>query len=278
MMDKDQIHSLLDPVIMMAVDAGNHILSVYEKAEIEVKTKDDKTPLTTADTLSHGAIVHALSPLGFPVLSEEGNIPAYDTRKNWETFWLIDPLDGTKEFISRNGDFTVNIALIHKQQPLMGVVYVPVSGELFLGAPHTGARRTLIKNNDARKWEANSQRLKAAPLPGKDGIRVVASRSHLNEETETAIQELEKQYGHVDLKSRGSSLKLCMVASGEAHVYPRFAPTMEWDTAAGHAVAIHAGLEVVEPLTGNPLHYNKEDLHNPWFVVKSPNLPWKYKQ
>jgi len=273
-MDNDQINSLVDPVIKMAVEAGRNILSVYEKTAIDVKTKEDRSPLTLADTRSHNCLMQNLSPLGFPVLSEEGDIPEYENRKSRETFWLVDPLDGTKEFISRNGDFTVNIALIHRQQPVMGVVYVPVSGELFVGAPELGARYVLIEQNDAGQWKAKSKPLQAAGLPRKDGIRVVASRSHMNKETEDAIFQLEKQYGKVHLTSRGSSLKLCMVASGEAHVYPRFAPTMEWDTAAGHAVALHAGLEVVEPLTGVPLRYNKEDLHNPWFIVKSPELRW----
>ncbi len=244
-----------------ALLAGKAILAVYESSrESIVQIKSDNSPLTEADTASHEIILKELSAAfpDIPLLSEEGKEIPFSVRKEWKSLFIADPLDGTKEFISRNGDFTVNIAYAEDGIPVAGVVYAPVTGELY-SADAEGAYLTI---------NGSVQKIFAAPAPvAGEPIRIVASRSHLTKETEDFIQSLEKKFSDTETKSRGSSLKLCMVASGEAHIYPRLAPTMEWDTAAAQAVVEAAGGKVYDYATGKPLRYNKENLLNPWFVV-----------
>lgn len=201
------------------------------------------------------------------MLSEEGrNIP-FDERMNWEYLWIVDPLDGTKEFIGRNGDFTVNIALIHKNVPVLGVVYIPVTGTFYFGVKSKGAFRSELHNvNNALEVFENAIQL---PLSKTERpYTVVASRSHMNTDTEDFIVKVEQERGKVLTISRGSALKICMVAEGSADVYPRFGPTMEWDTAAGHAVAVEAGCLFTKGDGVSPVLYNKKDLLNPYFIVK----------
>lgn len=251
--------------ITAALDAGKKILEVYNQ-DFAVDIKDDKSPLTEADRQSHNAITGYLTNTNIPLLSEEGKKMEYDERKDWETFWLVDPLDGTKEFIKKNGEFTVNIALVQRGKPVMGVVYVPVTGKLYYGYEGIGSFIVNANGENAEELMAKATPIPAATAPAV--YTIVASRSHNTPETEVFIEEKRKEHGVVDCVSSGSSIKLCLVAEGKANVYPRLAPTMEWDTAAGHAVAKFAGCKVYNWDTKNELEYNKENLLNPWFVVE----------
>ena len=262
------MNDLLKVSIKAAIEAGKKILEVY-KNEFEVEIKSDNSPLTEADKRSHLAIKDMLSPFSIDMLSEEGKLLSYDERKAWKKFWLIDPLDGTKEFIKRNGEFTVNIALVENGHPVAGVVHVPVTGKTYYGDENKGSFAFTFNENDNKSVEEymnSAEKLPDASAPSV--YTVVASRSHNTPETENFIEERRKQYGEVNCISSGSSLKLCLVAEGKANVYPRLAATMEWDTAAGHAVAKFAGCNVYDYKTGKELEYNKENLLNPWFVVE----------
>ena len=264
-----------------AIQAGRAVLEVYD-TDFEVEHKADDSPLTLADRRSHHIIVAHLSPTSLPVLSEEGREMPYAERKNWRTFWLLDPLDGTKEFVKRNGEFTVNIALIRDGRPVMGVIYVPVQDMLYFGAAGKGAYKLVqaagrigaapeTPVDQEERFQAvchASQRL-PLPSPAPTRITVVGSRSHSTPEVQRIVDDLKEQHGEVELIAAGSSLKICMVAEGRAHLYPRTGPTMEWDTAAGQAIAEAAGAGLVVFDTEEPLRYNKENLRNPWFVVKS---------
>lgn len=257
--------------INAALQAGERIWEVYNdpKADFQVERKADNSPLTIADKQAHTVISELLAQTPFPILSEEGKHLPYGERAAWETLWVVDPLDGTKEFIKRNGEFTVNIALVHLGVPVMGVIYVPVKRWLYFAAEGLGAFKVEnVAPADSLVWEDFKER--AVRLPQKeqrDEFVVVASRSHSTPETEAYIARMRQEHGNVELRSSGSSLKICLVAEGKADVYPRFAPTMEWDTAAGHAIVRAAGGEILQVQSGEPLRYNKEDLLNPWFIV-----------
>ena len=253
----------IQALIALAEKAGEAILKIYAK-DFEVETKADASPLTEADLASNAVIVAGLKQLypDVPIISEENKLLPYDERKGWDYFWLVDPLDGTKEFIKKNGEFTVNIALIKGHTPVLGVVHIPVQGLTFYGDNVNG---TYKKNGNGTPEKLH---VGATPYTEKNKVTIVASRSHNTPETEDFISNLRNQGKEVDTISSGSSLKFCLVAEGKADVYPRFGPTMEWDTAAAHAIAKFAGLEVYDHTTGKPLQYNKENLLNPWFVVK----------
>lgn len=264
---------LLTVAVNAAVAAGGEIMTVYNDPEQDfgIEIKADNSPLTKADKRSDEVIAAALKPTGIAILSEESAHAPYEQRHNWKDMWIVDPLDGTKEFIKKNGDFTVNIALAEDGTPVLGVIYVPATQELYWGLCGSGAGKLTGVDSTMRFADMAAIRAASAMLPvveHRDVFTVVASRSHLNDETRAYIEQLQATHGHTDTLSRGSSLKLCMVAEGRADVYPRFAPTMEWDTAAGHAIATAAGCEVVRADDGTPLTYNKPDLHNPWFIVR----------
>jgi 3'(2'), 5'-bisphosphate nucleotidase len=231
--------------------AGEVILKIYESGDFSIEAKADDSPLTMADKAAHKAIVSVLESTNIPILSEEGRSIPYSERKGWEYFWMIDPLDGTKEFIKKNGEFTVNIALIHNNRPILGVVYPPVLDQMYTAISGQGA--TL----DGKTIHSSKKKL------DHSGLRTVASRSHMSPETEEFLAQLDKP----EIVSKGSSLKLLMVASGEADVYPRFGPTMEWDTAAAHIVVEEAGGQVLHTDQSKPIDYNKENLLNPYFLV-----------
>lgn len=273
-MESNHIRAGLSVAIRAALEAGKHIMQIYTdpKQDFNIECKSDNSPLTIADKIAHEVISNMLHLTGLPVLSEEGMHEPYELRKDWEAFWLVDPLDGTREFIKRNGEFTVNIALVLDDRPHLGVIYVPVSGDLYFGEPFLGAFKVsgIREWNDAESLMDLIGRAKRLPFErqNKDTFVVVASRSHLSPETEDFIKRAQLEYEHVETISKGSSLKICLVAEGVADVYPRYAPTMEWDTAAGHAIASCAGKQVLQAGTQMPLLYNKEDLHNPWFLVK----------
>lgn len=248
--------SVLTQAALTAADyAVEEILAVYNSGTVQTEMKHDNSPLTLADRRAHKAIVSVLGNTGIPMLSEEGKDIPYETRRHWEYLWLVDPLDGTKEFLKRNGEFTVNIALIHNQQPVLGVVAVPVTGDVYFASAGNGA---FVRRNGKIQ-----PLVKRKPVTlYQPGLRVVASRSHLNDATLQFIEKLKDP----QLLSKGSSLKFMLLAEGLADVYPRFAPTMEWDTAAGHAIVNEVGIPVLQKEKFTELVYNKEDLVNPSFV------------
>ncbi|GLB51541.1 3'(2'),5'-bisphosphate nucleotidase CysQ [Neptunitalea chrysea] len=261
--------SLLLQAIKASIVAGEKIMYIYDNEDFEVDFKSDDSPLTKADIASHKEIVKILENTNIPVLSEEGKSIPYEDRKGWDQLWIVDPIDGTKEFIKRNGEFTVNIALIEKQKPVLGVIYVPALKELYFSTVEMGAYKCYdvesFDKEELTEWVESSVKLPVNS--GRTVYTVVASRSHLSFETEEFIDGLKKQYGSIQSISKGSSLKLCMVAEGQADCYPRFAPTMEWDTAAGQAICEHAGFKVMDYKTKEPMLYNRENLLNNWFLV-----------
>ncbi|MFI3304278.1 MAG: 3'(2'),5'-bisphosphate nucleotidase CysQ [Rikenellaceae bacterium] len=245
--------------IEAALAAGRSILNIYNDpdSDFEVERKADNSPLTKADKAAHIEIVKFLEPLQIPILSEEGRSMPYEERREWDRLWIVDPLDGTKEFIKRNGEFTVNIALVESGEPILGVIYVPVTGELYYGDREMGAFKVV---------EEQTQQL---PLKEERfGYRVVASRSHLSQETSDFVEQLRHEHPSVELVSKGSSLKICLVVEGSADVYPRYAPTMEWDTAAGDAILRAVGGYLSYTDRCEPLKYNKIELLNPHFITR----------
>ena len=266
--------------IRAAIHAGRDIMDIYTDpaADFGIERKADNSPLTRADKAAHERIAAYLAPTDIPILSEEGAQLPWAVRRTWKRLWIVDPLDGTKEFIKRNGEFTVNIALVEDGAPVMGVIYVPVSRTLYYATTAHGARKATLTATQA---DADATRLativadiegEATPLPLADGAArpytVVASRSHLSLETAAFIDTRRAAHPDLQTASSGSSLKICLVAEGRSDIYPRHAPTMEWDTAAGNAIALAAGRTMVDATTDAPLRYNKEDLHNPWFIVR----------
>jgi len=266
------LKSLVNKAIIASIEAGKKILEVYSSPDFEIQLKSDNSPLTLADRKAHDIISEYLNETNLLILSEEGRDIPYKERKKWNLFWLIDPLDGTKEFIKRNDEFTVNIALIEKGKPIAGVVYVPVSKTLFFGTINDGAFRLfdaqkILGSKGKPDWFIIAEKL--PELISDDTYRVVASRSHMSSETDDFIQKLKTNHPKIEIVSKGSSLKLCLIAEGKADIYPRFGPTSEWDTAAGHAIINGSGGKVV--LADNPeidLKYNKENILNPYFIAK----------
>jgi len=272
--------TLLVPAIRTAVRAGEPILEVY-RGELQVEYKDDRSPLTLADTRSHAVIAAGLADTGIPVLSEEGRDIPFAERSRWRRLWVVDPLDGTKEFVKRLGEFTVNIALVEDGRPQLGAVFVPVANRLYFGALGEGAFRlddpqtiaALRAPGPAGEATEALARLKAAaarlPLDTQDHspFVIVGSRSHATPELHAFVEEKRRELGAVEFISAGSSLKYCLVAEGAADVYPRLGPTMEWDTAAGQAIVEAAGARLVRWDTGAPMTYNKQNLLNPFHVA-----------
>jgi len=249
----------LEKVVAIAKEAGDAIMEIYDR-DFKIDYKEDNSPLTEADTKSNEIICSALEKAypEIPILSEENRAADYEVRKHWEYFWLIDPIDGTKEFIKKNGEFTVNIALIHKDTPVLGVVYAPALDDMYKAKKGKGA----FKNGEKLPLEINNT--------PKKSLKVVASKSHLSEETQAFIDDLAKTTESIEQVSKGSSLKLVMVAEGVADIYPRLAPTMEWDTGAADAVVREAGKMSYQYENDqcDVMVYNKENLLNPWFVIK----------
>ena len=245
-------------IVTIAKEAGNAIMQIY-KQDFEVEYKQDSSPLTLADKEANNIIEDGLNKLSvnFPILSEEGDDIPYEDRKHWEYFWLIDPLDGTKEFAKKNDEFTVNIALIHKDTPVLGVVYAPALDICYWAKQGEGAFK-------------DGQRLPIKTVKQRNTYKIVASRSHMSDETQAFIDAIDTSK-EKELISIGSSLKICLVAEGEADIYPRLGPTMEWDTGAAHAIANESKSEFQSYNNGKYLRhkYNKEFLLNKWFTVHS---------
>ena len=256
--------------IEAALAAGNEILKIYHK-DFNIEYKDDKSPLTDADLISNKVIIDHLTATGVPIISEENKQTAFETRQNWNKCWIVDPIDGTKEFIKKNGEFTVNIALVEDGITQLGVIFVPVTKELYYtNSIKTKAYKTIIPNsNDKSIGELLflDEDLILPKLNIGSKIKVVGSRSHMNDDTVEFIDILKKEYQEIEIVSKGSSLKFCLVAEGKADVYPRFAPTMEWDTAAGQAICEACGLRVIDQNTQKSMLYNRKDLLNNYFLV-----------
>ena len=254
--------------IEASLKAGKAIMEVYNSV-IEVEYKDDKSPLTLADKNANDIINSYLIPTQIPIISEENKQTDFSIRKKWRKCWVVDPVDGTKEFIKRNGEFTVNIALVENGKPQFGVIYVPASKVIyFANVSNSEAFKTELTSHEATIDEVLKSRKPLQPKSGDSNpIQVVGSRSHMSQETLDFMEGLKQRGKEVEIVSKGSSLKFCLVAEGNADVYPRYAPTMEWDTAAGQAICNAVGIVVISKETNSPLLYNKENLLNPWFLV-----------
>jgi 3'(2'), 5'-bisphosphate nucleotidase len=262
---------LINLMILASLEAGEKILEIYNQ-KFEVEYKSDMSPLTIADQEANKVILKYLNQTQWPILSEESKLVPYDERRNWEYFWMVDPLDGTKEFIKHNGEFTVNIALIKNGQPILGVVFAPAMNKIFWGIVEENIAyevNNVEVGTNIQFLHDNKQTIhsKSEDIPYK----IVGSRSHSSPETEELVNNLIEKHSKVEFVSMGSSLKICLIANGSAQIYPRLAPTMEWDTAAGHAVALASGCEFFDAKTNLPIVYNKESLLNPWFIVEAIN-------
>ncbi len=264
-----------EELLSIVLEAGNAVMNIYNSNTLNINKKEDSSPLTDADLASNQIIINGISKFSdFPILSEEGkNIP-YDTRKNWEKFWLIDPLDGTKEFISRNGEFTINVALIEKFNneyvPTLGIVFAPALNKIYWNNDETAfCART---NNQFEIVNSSVEVIQSSN--SNDPYKIVGSRSHSGVETEELIKKIKTIYNNVEFISMGSSLKICVVAEGKANIYPRLGPTMEWDIAAAHAICKKAKCEIFKYDDNDFINlnaiiqYNKENLLNPSFIVK----------
>lgn len=268
-------HHLLHQTIIASVLAGKEILKVYD-TNFKVDYKDDKSPVTFADKNASEKIIEELKAFNIPVLSEEGVHDDFKTRNNWDKLWIVDPLDGTKEFVKRNGEFTVNIALVENNSPTLGVIYSPVFKDLYFAAKGIGAFKIDRKNFESMIDTIQTSTLEnllsiAQKLPiknNRENYVVVASRSHMSSETYEHIEKLKMLHKEVEIVTTGSSIKMCWVAEGVADEYPRFGPTMEWDTAAGQAILQEAGASLIDFETEAPMKYNRENLLNNWFIAK----------
>ena len=263
-MEKDYLHI----AIRAAIEAGKEIMNVYSQ-DFKTVYKTDKSPLTEADLVSNKVLVAYLEQTGIPIISEEHEQATYAIRKTWQRCWIIDPLDGTKEFIKKNGEFTVNVALVENGITVFGVIYVPAFHELYYtDATKTNAYKSHIATTEHLEALLFKVQDKITPSkPSKAFVNVVASKSHINDATLTFIDDLKSTYNTITTLSKGSSLKFCLVAEGKADIYPRFAPTMEWDTAAGQAICEAVGVHVIDMETKKSLLYNRENLLNNHFLV-----------
>jgi len=263
------IKNNLSELLNLAVEAGNAILEVYKTA-FDVEIKDDNSPLTLADQHSNEIICKGLIKLGgIPILSEEVAQHPYEERKSWKSFWLVDPLDGTKEFVRRTGDFTVNIALIEGTEPIFGLIYVPVSRKLYFALKGHGSYTVLSSTNMPDSYEKIVAISRKLPLENtaREGFTIATSSLHGSPKTDAYIKKEKEKHPVVNVISAGSSLKFCLIAEGLADAYPRFGPTMEWDTGAGHIIVAETGKKLVCYDTMETLRYNKPSLYNPDFLV-----------
>lgn len=261
---------LLLRIVNVSIEAGKEILKIYESNDFGISLKSDNSPLTNADKVSNDTIMRVLEELKNPIISEENKQIDYEIRKQWSKFWLVDPLDGTKEFIKKNGQFTVNVALIENYLPILGVIYVPVEKKLYFGMEDFGSFVISDIDSEIKSVEDLLNKSQKIPLKHENrNYRAIISRSHYSKETEEFIEKLKSDFSEIELMSVGSSIKFCTIAQGEADIYPRFGPTMEWDIAAGHAIVKFAGGSVKNLSTNEEMKYNKESLLNPFFVVSN---------
>ena len=265
------IENLTLKAITACISGGAEIMSVYN-TEFDFELKNDNTPLTLADKKCNKKIEEILSNLKIPILSEEGKPTDFNDRKKWKYLWIVDPLDGTKEFIKKNDEFTVNVALINNNKPIIGVIYVPVKNILYFSNENIGSYKLSISPVELKNISSIENLISnSIKLPITKNINkyvIVASRSHMSKETEKFVKDKSQKNKNIEIISVGSSLKICMVAEGKADVYPRLAPTMEWDVAAGHAIAKYSGFKILNFENGEELTYNKDNLLNPFFIVE----------
>ena len=271
--------NLLKLAIEAALKAGEIIEDIYRNDDFELEIKQDNSPLTKADKAANDVINEFLTTTSIPIISEENKEIDFKKRKHWETCWIVDPLDGTKEFIKKNGEFTVNIALVEHGKPLLGVIYTPISKELYYAnvTDKKAYKVILNKNHDGlENWFDDAFRM--TPKKTEDSsIKVVGSRSHMNNDTKIFMEELSTHYESIEIVPKGSSLKFCLLAEGKADIYPRFAPTMEWDTAAGQAICEAVGIRVISKNTFQGLTYNKSNLLNSDFIACSNTIEFDEK-
>ena len=263
------MRQLLRTALEAAVAAGKEIMKIYKSDSFSVELKNDNSPLTLADQRANEIINNFLISTNIPVISEENKQTEYEVRKQWQQCWIVDPLDGTKEFIKKNDEFTVNIALVQNGAPVLGVIFAPALNTLYFAIVSEGKAFRFKGNSDDLKEILNGA-VQINPAPEGSHLKVVGSRSHMNEETQNFIEEIKSsRKKNVEIVSKGSSLKFCLVAEGHAQIYPRFAPTMEWDTAAGQAICEAVGLKCIVRETGEPMTYNRENLLNSHFSVSN---------
>ncbi|MCU4176528.1 3'(2'),5'-bisphosphate nucleotidase CysQ [Carboxylicivirga sp. N1Y90] len=256
-----------------AIAGGQATMMVYNRGEVKVMLKNDQSPLTEADIESNLVIERLLQTSNLPVLSEEGKLLSYEERKGWHTLWIVDPIDGTKEFVKRSGEFTVNIALVEDGKPILGVIVAPALNTVYWG-DESGAYKSMLHKNWLKKTAMDVVTdLSPIKLPCKttDQFTVVRSVSHYSDETKEYMQMLDEEIPNSASLSIGSSLKMCVLAEGGAHLYPRLGPTMEWDTAAGQAILEASGGQLFDWTTKESLRYNREELLNPWFIATAVN-------
>ncbi|MDO5977863.1 3'(2'),5'-bisphosphate nucleotidase CysQ [Flavivirga spongiicola] len=263
--------NLLDLAIEAAVKAGETIEEIYKHDNFELEIKQDNSPLTKADTAANTIINTFLKTTPIPIISEENKETDYEERKHWKKCWIVDPLDGTKEFLKKNGEFTVNIALIEHGKPILGVIFSPISKELYYAnVLDKKAYKIIVDENYKYSDNLFDEAHRIIPKKTNDSlIKVVGSRSHMNDDTKVFMKELSANYPSIEIIPKGSSLKFCLIAEGKADIYPRFAPTMEWDTAAGQAICEAVGIHVISKSTFEDLSYNKSNLLNSHFVVSN---------
>ena len=253
--------------IEASIKAGKKILEIYTSDDFIVEYKSDESPLTLADKFSDEIIKNALKVSNIPILSEEGNVLDYNKRKDLKHLWIVDPLDGTKEFIKKNDEFTVNIALVENQKPILGVIYAPALSLLYFSEENFGSYKLDLNVSTSIDLDFNKA-LKLPIIKNETKYSVLTSRSHLDKETLSYIENLKNIRPNVESIAIGSSLKFCLLAEGTADCYPRFSPCMEWDTAAGQIICKGAGFELIDQTTNTEMLYNREDLLNNSFVVK----------
>lgn len=261
----------INKALKAAILAGEEVLKIY-KRDFEVEYKNDHSPVTEADKVSSKIIVDHLKDLEFPILSEEETEVPFSERKNWKALWVVDPLDGTKEFIRKNDEFTINIGFVSDGKPVFGIIYIPVTGEIFYGGKRLGAFKLKKEDFDESIFlpEENNYQLNSdfADIAKKESIVLAGSRSHSSKETEAFINELYAKYNDLKFIKIGSAIKFCRLAEGKIDMYPRFQACMEWDTAAGHAILQGLGKDVLRVYDGKPLVYNKKDLLSPYFIAQ----------
>ncbi|MDL2320375.1 3'(2'),5'-bisphosphate nucleotidase CysQ [Alistipes sp. OttesenSCG-928-B03] len=279
MVTKEQCDYLLPRAFNAALRAGAAILDVYDKGrDYEITIKEDLTPLTEADSRSHNIIKNYLGRTRVPILSEEGRAMLFQERMGWDLFWMVDPLDGTKEFIKGNGEFTVNIALMADNQPVLGIVYVPYIGRMYFADSERGSflRENTYPEEDA-EYSLEEMMAEARQLPlttaANNPVRVAVSRSHNTEDTYALLDKLREKFPDMEVIEQGSSYKFCMLAEGTVDYYVRTTPTMEWDTAAGQVILETTGGTVRTIPNGTPIKYNDETLINPGFACRSRFMP-----
>lgn len=257
--------------IKAAIKAGSEIIRIYEDGNFQIESKEDNSPITLADKSANNIINEFLKPTGIPIISEENTETEFSERKRWDSCWIVDPLDGTKEFINKNnGEFTVNIALIKNNKPVFGVIYIPVSKELYFGDVVEGRSFKMIFDTNTFEEDLLKYAEEIFPRSVQGTILIAGSRSHINEETLKFIDGIKKKYSQeVKVIPKGSSLKFCLIADGTMNIYPRIGATMEWDAAAGHAICKAVGLRVIDMQTNEEMVYNKQNLKNNSFVVSN---------